>query len=97
MGKLNRAIKRTEEKKISELNIGQSKLSHLNNREKNRSLKNEKSLRGIWGLEQSSNIKGIVVSEGDRRESETGKVFKEITENSPYLAKNINLQSQEVA
>lgn len=50
----------------------------------------------LWDDNKRSNICVIKVPRGEEKEARTGKLFEEImAENSPNLARDINLQIQE--
>ena len=57
--------------------------------------KSEQTVRYLWDYYERSNIQTI--TEGEEKENGAEKAFKVImAENSPKLAKDINLQIQEI-
>lgn len=76
------------------LKTEQEKLPMLSNRE-SQAGENEQPLRP-WDYNERPNICAVRIQEGDGKEGGAEKVFEEImAENSPNLAKDINLQIQE--
>ena len=59
--------------------------------------KNEERVRNLWDNFKCSNIQIIVVPEGEEEEQEMEKLFEQIMkENFPSLAKEIDMQVQEI-
>ena len=65
--------------------------------EETRIWKNEKSSRRLWDISKCANIQIIGILEGEKEEKEIENLFEKILqENFPNLAKEIDIQIQEV-
>lgn len=78
---------------INELESKSTNLTQFEQQQENRLEKIKQSFRAPWESKKRSDIYIIKISEREEEECGTEKIFKEIMiENSPKLAKHINLQ-----
>ena len=82
---------------INYLEHKEAKHNHAEDQEEKRIQENEESVRSLWGNFKQSNIRLIVVPEGEEKEQEAGNLFDKIMkEKFPNLVKEIDTQVQEV-
>nr|KAF6387573.1 hypothetical protein mMyoMyo1_008054 [Myotis myotis] len=80
---------------VKDLKSEEAKITHLEKLKEKRIQKYEDSVRSLWDNFKCTNIRIIGVPE-EEREQDIENLFEEImTENFPYLVKEIDLQVQE--
>ena len=92
---INSRITEAEER-ISNLEDRMVEFTAMEPNNKRRMKRNKDSLRGLWDNIKLTNIRIIVVPEGEEREKGPKKIFEEnIVENFPNIGKEIVTQVQE--